>query len=78
MSSSSNREKQAIPNNLVEKINILGKRIDELWRTEIRILEELSMIKNKSLINHRELIRLEHITISLLEEISILKKQSHK
>ncbi|GEM_PF-4204364 len=59
---------------LAEKIDDLEKRIDKLWIVEKQILEELSIIKNRSRINHKEINRLEHIVISLLEELSILKE----
>jgi len=58
---------------LVERISELSNRVDELWKTIMKLSSELSEVKTKYEACRKEIVKIGYILSDLAEEIAIIK-----
>ena len=60
-----------------EKLDRMEQKLDKLWDVEKRLLEEVSILKSKQARDRREITRLEHIVVSLFEELRSIGQSTY-
>jgi len=59
-------------NSINERITELENKMNKLWEVEMRVLEELSLLRTRQSAEREEVSRLEHMVTSLIEELKAM------